>query len=66
MIASGVILPSLRVKMVISASLRSPFSSNFMLPLAPLKSMAASAGRYLAGSAESAFFIAAISRLAAS
>jgi hypothetical protein len=33
--ATGVIFPSFRVKIVISASLRSPFSSNLMLPLAP-------------------------------
>ncbi len=66
MMAKGVTLPSFIAKMVISASLRSPFSSNWMLPEAPLKLIAASAGRYLAGSVESAFFIASIISIAAS
>ena len=66
MIAIGSILPPFMVKIVISASLRSPLSSNSILPVAPLKLSLASSGRYFAGSAELAFFIASISMFAAS
>ncbi len=66
MMAMGAILPPFMAKIVISASLRSPLSSNWMLPLAPSWLMVASTGRYLAGSDESAFFMAAINRCVAS
>ena len=64
--AIGTILPPCMVKMVISASLRSPLPSKEIAPVAPLKAIFCSSGKYLAGSAESAFFIASIRRLAAS
>ena len=64
--AMGASLPSFMVKIVISASLRSPFSSKLIWPVAPLKLLLASSGRYFAGSAELAFFIASISRFAPS
>jgi hypothetical protein len=64
--ARGSILPAFIVKIVISASLRSPLSSKAILPVAPLYSIFASSGRYLAGSGELAFLIASISSFAAS
>jgi hypothetical protein len=54
------------VKMVISASLRSPLSSKAIGPVAPLYVIFCSSGRYFFGSLESAYFIASISMLAAS
>ena len=65
-IAIGSSLPPFMVKIVISASLRSPFSSNEILPVAPLKSIFATSGRYFAGSEELAFFMASIRMFAAS
>ena len=66
MMAIGSTLPFFIWKIVISASLRSPFSSNSILPVAPSYEIFATSGRYFAGSVESAFCIAAIRMLAAS
>ena len=54
----GTTLPPCSLKIVISASLRSPFASNATLPVAPLKLTLESSGVNLAGSVEFAFFIA--------
>ena len=54
------------VKIVISAFLRSPFSSNSIVPVEPVKLIFCSSGRYYYGSLEFAFFIASIRRFAAS
>ena len=66
MMATGSTLPFFIWKIVISASLRSPLSSNSMWPVAPSNEIFASSGRYFAGSVESAFCIAAIRMFAAS
>jgi hypothetical protein len=52
MIAIGSTLPFFIWKIVISASLRSPFSSNSMWPVAPSYEIFCTSGRYLAGSLE--------------
>src|SRR6185312_9628498 len=65
-IAIGVTLPFSILKIVISASLRSPLESNCTWPVAPLKETLKSSGANLAGSVESAFFIASITALVAS
>jgi len=65
-IAIGTTLPPCSLKIVISASLRSPFASNCTVPVAPVKLSLKISGVNLAGSVESAFFIASITALVAS
>src|SRR6185312_3363668 len=65
-IASGTKAPSLTVYSVIAPFLVSPCSSNSTLAVMPSYEILESSGRYLAGSVEFAFCIAAISVIAAS
>ena len=64
--AIGFTLPFSSLKIVISASLRSPLASNSTLPVAPVKDTLKISGANLAGSTESAFFIASMIALVAS